>query len=137
MKKLLKEGDIFLLKKGDSFYVKNFPKMFLYGNWDYMFNFEFSNGQIQINGIRRGLDTTIFIGEYVVTKINYDGGGDPDGAGTPYPDGHHVYAKRIIKSDDNEKKVSDFEINFYQTGSFACMIKNPKIIGKAKINYLL
>jgi len=125
---LLKKGDIFLLEEGHSFYIENFPQAFLYDNGD--FNFELTSGEIHIRGIRRGLDTSIFCGRYVVTDIQMTGGshGRDD-----YPDGHQVSARKIIKGLDGKKTTSHMEIRFYQTGVFTCKNTRVHVVGRAKL----
>jgi hypothetical protein len=133
---MLKEGDIFLLEDGHDVYVENFPKAFLCDNGD--FDFKLASGELHIGGMQRGLDTSIFKGKYVVTKTSYGGGGacfTMSGAPDSFPDGHHVYAKKVIKGFSGVEEVSDFEINFYQSGSFTCMNCDIKSIGSAKVKY--
>lgn len=131
---MLKEGDIFLLRDGHDVYVENFPKVFLCDNGN--FDFQPASGELHIGSMQRGLDTSIFKGQYVVTKTSYGGGACSTMSGAPvlglaysFPDGHHVYAKKIIRGFSGKKEVSDFEINFYQSGSFTCMNCDIKSIG--------
>ena len=69
--------------------------------------------------------------QYVVIKTTCDGGGACFD-GTPYPNGHHVWCRQIINDNVTEK-----ERDFYQTGFFTNMIKNPKIIGHKELKYTL
>lgn len=99
MKKELKTGDVFSLKKGVIIYCK---------------------------GNEISLKET---GSYVVLKTAYEGGGTGMGPHDVYPDGHHVYAKKLKNNgfwDSNGQ-----EIDFYQSGCFTCMIE-PKDIGVIK-----
>lgn len=58
-------------------------------------------------------------GEFVVTKTTFDGGGTGHGQCDVYPNGHHVFCKALKNGEYDE---SGIEINFYQSGSFTCMI---------------
>lgn len=127
---MLQENDVFELCDGDSVYVTNFPQAFLCDNND--FNFQPSSGELHINGNQRGLDTSIFKGKYVVIKTTFDGGGNSHDGG--YPDGHHVFAKKIIKDFSGVEIISKFEVNFYQSGCFTCMLPNKKALGVARPN---
>lgn len=122
----LKEGDVFELAEGHDVYVKNFPQFFLYDNSDFIF--KLTSGELHIGGMQRGLDTAKFTGKYVVTKTCMDGGGTSHDGG--YPDGHHVYAKKLIGN-----KTTNFEISFYQSGHFTCMNTSIKPIGRAHLIY--
>jgi hypothetical protein len=64
-------------------------------------------------------------GEFLVTKTINDGGGFGMGRNDYYPNGHHVYCKRLNADGSfNEKGI---EVNFYQTGSFTAMIEPKKL----------
>lgn len=69
------------------------------------------------------------VGEYFVYKTAYEGGGTGHGPYDVYPDGHHVYCRKV-----ENKSV---EVDFYQTGSFTCMIEKGTIkpIGKMKCSW--
>ena len=64
---------------------------------------------------------------FVVEEAKYDGGST---GRDPYPDGWHVLARKLNK--DDQYNPNGELIEFYQTGCFNCMVKNPKIIGKMK-----
>lgn len=66
-----------------------------------------------------------FIGKYVVYKTTFDGGGCGHGPHDIYPNGHHVFCKKLR---DNE-----IQIDFYQSGCFAGLLLPSEIkpIGKA------
>jgi hypothetical protein len=138
---MLKEGDIFEMKQGNCFYVKKFPKAFLCDNGD--FDFSPHTGEIWIDGLRRGLDTSIFIGRYIVVKTTVEGGGHQLEMGSAnnwseMPDGHRVWAKKIVKSMFSGKSVvSKFEISFYQSGHFTCMNPDIEAISAGKIEYVI
>lgn len=59
--------------------------------------------------------------EFVVIRTAFDGGGTGHGPHDVYPDGHHVFCK-ALKNGKYDK--NGIEINFYQSGSFTCMIEN-------------
>jgi hypothetical protein len=106
----LKEGDIFLLKEGYKVYT--------------------SRGEIEIGKKINDFDTSILAGQYVVTKTEFSGCGQGHDV---FPDGHKVFAKRIL----NNKTVTNFEVSFYQSGCFTCMIKNPTITGHATCKWVV
>jgi hypothetical protein len=62
-------------------------------------------------------------GEFVVTKTNSDGGGIAM-FHDEYPDGHHVFCKKLKDSNFDENGI---EVDFYQTGSFTAMISPKKL----------
>ncbi len=133
---MLQEGDIFNLEKGHSIYVSSLPSLFLNDNGD--FNWENSNGEVRgIGAMQRGLDTSIFCGEYIVTKTSMSGGGTGHEIHDVYPNGHKVIAKRIVKPLVGDKKISDFEISFYQSGSFTCMNRDIEAVRKAELKYTI
>jgi len=76
-------------------------------------------------------------GSYLVEKTTVDGGGTGHGPGDIYPDGHHVYARRLLKGTEWNTAVQ--LIDFWQSGSFNRMIepKNVKVIGKAQKTWLI
>lgn len=64
-------------------------------------------------------------GEFVVIKTLSDGGSH--GGHDDYPDGHHVYCKKLK---DDAFDPDGLEVNFYQSGCFTAMIKDIKPIRK-------
>jgi hypothetical protein len=108
----LQEGDVFFLELGMRVYA-DVPRHFLYGN---MMRGDWSihNGEVTIIP---PLD--YLVGEYVVYKTMMDGGGTGHGPGDVYPDGYHVFAERINTGE---------KIDFYQSGSFTCVLPRVKII---------
>ena len=62
-------------------------------------------------------------GEFVVTKTLLDGGGVAM-FNDVYPDGHHVYCKKLK---DGKFDADGIEINFYQSGAFTAMILSNEI----------
>jgi hypothetical protein len=66
-----------------------------------------------------------FIGKYVVYKTTFDGGGCGHGPHDIYPNGHHVFCKKL-----GDNKI---QIDFYQDGCFTGLLPPSQIkpIGKA------
>jgi hypothetical protein len=64
-------------------------------------------------------------GEYVVDRTSFSGGSEGGGMNghDDYPDGHHVYCKRL--------EDQTIEVDFYQSGCFTAMIEKIKPVGKA------
>ncbi len=128
----LKERDIFFLGVTCSFYA-TLPSLFLCDNGS--LSFEPTRGEVHIERKnQRGLDTSLFLGRWVVTKITQDGGSGrdipSDSPNAGYPDGHHVWARKILKSFINGiEYLSVFEIDFYQSGCFTCMNPHLKSTG--------
>jgi hypothetical protein len=127
----LQVNDIFELEKGHRVYIDNFPAAFLYDNDEFIVDYTLMQGELEIGTIKNGFDSSFLIGKYIVTKTPFDGGG-PNFDGD-YPDGHHVYAKKLIKkrppgvhsfSNNDKTIISNLEINFYQSGCFTCMIED-------------
>ena len=58
-------------------------------------------------------------GEFLVTKTTVDGGGTGHGIFDIYPDGYHVFCKALKNGKYDPNGV---EIDFYQSGSFSCVI---------------
>jgi len=69
-------------------------------------------------------------GEFVVIRTAMEGGGSGHGAGDTYPDGHHVFCKRL--NADGTYNDKGTEINFYQSGCFTGTIL-PKDISVIRI----
>ena len=59
-------------------------------------------------------------GEFLVVETKMDGGGTGMGSHDVYPDGHHVFCKRVNL--DGSYNENGEEIDFYQTGSFTSVI---------------
>jgi hypothetical protein len=115
--KLIEPGDIFMLSASDRVYVKNFPKHYL-GNCE--FDFSLGSGELVLDELA---------GKFVCTKTELTGGGkNYDG---DFPDGHKVTATKI-----HNYNLTKFEVSFYQTGCFTCMIE-PEIIGKAEMKVVI
>lgn len=121
----LEKRDIFRLGSAHSFYAK-LPRVFVYDNPE--LDFSLHRGEVHMgNWVQRGLDLSMFLGQWVVTKTSIDGGSEKGPHNSPigYPDGHHVYAKKVTKDFSGKRVLSPLEIDFYQSGSFTCM--NPDI----------
>jgi hypothetical protein len=66
-------------------------------------------------------------GRYLVYRTAMEGGGTGMGPHDVYPDGHHVYCRRL---DDG------VEVDFYQTGAFTAMIRDIEPVGKAECHWV-
>ncbi|GEM_PF-6438162 len=100
---------------------------------------EFSN--VTFSGGRTGKNETLLEraenaslsvrGKYfIVLETNMQGGSSsgPHGESMGYPNGHFVTAKEC---DNKGNLIEDgLTANFYQTGCFNIMVKNPKVVGK-------
>jgi len=65
---------------------------------------------------------------WVVVQTLTEGGGTGHGPHDTYSAGHKVVCRSSMKISDESG-----EISFYQTGSFTCMLKEPKVVGEAKL----
>lgn len=63
-------------------------------------------------------------GEFLVVKAISDGGGTGMGPHDIYPDGHHVFCKKMGADGTYDNGL---EIDFYQTGCFTAMIAPGKV----------
>jgi len=129
---MLKEGDVIELKKGHKVYTL-IPKHFAYDNC--IGSFKLTKSDVTIGENRNGLNTEFMLGKWIVYKTVTDGGGTGHGPNDVYPDGHHVFCKRVVKN----KYDYQMEIDFYQTGCFTAMIKDKEIevVGKAKAKWTI
>ena len=131
---MLKEGDIIEIVKGHRFYTK-LPEHFVYADRIGCFT-RLSQTEVVAGETKNGLDTNFYCGRYVVTKTATDGGGTGHGANDVYPNGHHVWCKKL-----KEKglvfvySTATVNIEFYQSGHFTAMIKDIEPVGKAKVRY--
>lgn len=118
---MLKELDLFMIENGHSLYMV-LPKLFKYEN---SLEWTLCDGEVVVGDLKRGLDTSIFKGKYIVVNTKMDGG-------------HYVTARKIVNVDGKEK-VSDFEISFYQSGLSTCVNADITAIGmgKSKKEYIL
>lgn len=128
----LKVGDIIELKKGHRVYAK-LPSIFICDNGD--FNFSLHSGEVEIGIMQRGLDTSILSGEYLIVKTEISGGGCAMGPHDIYPDGYKVFARKITDGRYGTPLISEFEVRFYQSGCFTCMIRDIKPIRTAEIRW--
>jgi hypothetical protein len=115
---MLKEGDVIEIEDGHVIYA-NVPVHFLYENKKGVFIS--GHGVVNVGG-----ELSYLAGKYIVVKTTMDGGGSGHGFNDSYPDGHHVFCKKV---DDK------IEIDFYQSGCFSAMIKDIEPIGKAKLTW--
>ena len=127
-KKLLKEGDIIELKAGHTVYYE-LPAHFVYSNRKGVFD-KLAHTEVHIGCEKGGLNTDFLKGKYVVVKTCFEGGGTGHGVGDVYPDGHHVFAEKIV--DELDHKIT---VDFYQSGCFTAMITDITPVGKAKLTY--
>jgi len=125
---MLKVGDVFKLESGDKVYA-SLPAMFMYDNGNY--DMRPARGELKIGVVHRGLNTDIFIGEYVVTRTETDGGGEG------FPDGHHVWASKIYEDFDGSLAITDFCVDFYQSGCFTCTLPNKTAVRSATLKWVL
>ena len=113
----LKEGDIIELKRGNRVYTQ-FPKHFIYkrskGDWS------LTSHVVEIGSYNGATD--YLLGTWVVVRTSFEGGSKGH---DPYPDGHRVFCEKL----DSEINI---ECNFYQSGNFTAMIKDPVVIGRAE-----
>ena len=118
----LQEGDLIQIKPGEEVYAE-VPYHFIYegeeGNWA-----ETTETEIKVEG-----QFAFFAGKYLVYKTAVEGGGTGHGPGDIYPNGHHVYARKV--------GAHNVKVSFYQSGSFTIMKPDKKPIGKARIQWVI
>lgn len=124
----LKEGDIIELNESHTVYA-NIPEHFAYSNKKGIF--KLTHHAASLKG-----DLNYLCGKYVVIKTTSDGGGTGHGPNDVYPNGHHVFCRKIPngKSYEDNLKV-EHEVDFYQSGCFTAMITNIKPIGIATLKW--
>jgi hypothetical protein len=128
---LLSRGDVFLLKKGQTVYMKTLG----FSDLEVVVgkpssHQEYQHDEIKVKGRKFHSDQYLATvehpippaGEYRVTRTSYGGGGTGMGPHDVFPDGHRVYAKPV--------NADEPLISFYQTGCFTAMIENPKIVSR-------
>jgi hypothetical protein len=67
---------------------------------------------------------------FVVEEAKLDGGGTGHGPYDIYPDGWHILARKLGKDETYDPKGQ--LIQFYQDGSFDCVISEIEVVGKMK-----
>lgn len=115
---MLQEGDIIILDAGTRVYM-DAPKhiiYFSYGDW------ELTHGEVEIGSYN------ILAGKYVVYKTSEDGGGI-DGYGERWNNGHHVFCQHV--------QHPNLRVDFYETGSFTCVITGLVPIGRARAEWVV
>ena len=120
----LQTGDVFNMKKGMQAYLM-LPECQVYSN---------TPDSQKLTETNRTLDAkSKFIGEYVVIRTSYGGGGTGHGDNDVYPDGHRVYAQKLNK----QGKYSDkgLKLNFYQSGCFNAMNTEVPVIRTMKMSF--
>ena len=130
---MLKSGDIIELREGHKVSVQ-IPMHFVYQ--DHMGDWEPTWTVVTIGKSVGAYNTYELEGLYVVVQTEMKGGGCAHGPHDTYPDGHCVYANKIVPQgslgEPKSKVVSDFQVYFYQSGCFTNMIENIKPVGRAK-----
>lgn len=123
----LKEGDIIELEKGHIVYAEIAEK-YVYENTPKSDNL--TKTDVTIGNNRKGLDTSYLVGRYAVVKTAFDGGGTGMGPHDIFPDGHHVWCRRMLENGEFGE-----QIEFYQSGCFTAMIEEIKPVGKVEFKY--
>lgn len=106
--KFLKKGDVIEIKFGMIIYAM-IPEHFCYYNK--RGSFKLTHHEVEVNG-----EFDYFCGEYVVYKTKNEGGGTAMGNHDVFPDGHHVFCRKL--------EDAKMKIDFYQSGLFTAMIKD-------------
>lgn len=109
---LLKPGDVVDLTKDHRVYAM-VPCHFVYSNRKG--DFSMTKTDVQLDGTFEYLT-----GRYMVYKTLLEGGGQGMHPGDVYPDGHHVYCKKL-----DDPRV---EVDFFQTGCFTALIPNIRAV---------
>jgi hypothetical protein len=73
------------------------------------------------------------LAKFVVEKTAMEGGGTGHGPNDIYPDGWHVFARRL--SVENTYDPKGELINFYQSGCFNSLVKDVEVVGKMNKKY--
>lgn len=129
MSELLREGDVIEIALGHTVYIA-LPYHFVYDNRWGVFD-QVAESAVTIGSVRKGLDTSQFVGRYVVTGTSQEGGGTGMGPHDVYPDGHRVRCVSV------EPGKEGLRLNFYQTGAFTAMIPDITPIGRATATWRL
>lgn len=123
----LEEGDVFYIKKGMKIQVE-IPEMFIYQNCrdsKKLASTVITVGEVLNNTKNKTFNTKKFEGMYLVERTDYTDGGNGNGPGDYYPDGHKVHAIKL--SNTGEHTPDGLKISFYQSGCFNCMISPSQI----------
>lgn len=123
----LEEGDVIELEKEHTVYAKIAEK-YVYENTPK--SDVLTRTDVTIGDNRNGLDTSFLVGRYAVVKTAYDGDGTGMGPQDVYPDGHHVWCKRMLENGELGE-----QIEFYQSGAFTAMIEDIKPVGRIEFKY--
>lgn len=132
-KRLLQIGDIIRLDRGKTVYA-DVPYKFIFSNVTERSKDanEISHHDIKIGTVlsttKNKFNTGKLAGWYVVIDADMEGGGTGMGDHDVYPDGHHVFARKL-KGEPPELSYNEkgTEIDFYQTGCFTAMIEEGKV----------
>jgi hypothetical protein len=88
--------------------------------------------ETRLEGLPKQFDTSIYIGEYVVTDARMEGGGTGMGPGDVYPDGWRIIARKLNNEEYDPKGL---RISFYQSGCFSAMLTNIKPVRKMEQSF--
>lgn len=66
--------------------------------------------------------------EFIVERTVMDGGGTGHGKHDVFPDGWHVYARRLGRERQYYPQAE--QIQFYQSGCFNCVVPEVRVVGK-------
>ncbi len=80
----------------------------------------------------KSLDTSYFVGEYVVIRTSMEGGGTVM-FNDHYPDGWHITARKLNK--DSTYCPDGILINFYQSGSFSIVHESVETLRKMELTF--
>ncbi len=129
----LQIGDVFELKNGMRFYAKVAEK-YIYANRSG------SNKKATSNFVLSDAKhLKKFAGKYIVVDTKFDGVGIGMGPHDVFPNGHHVFARKMYEmGDDVAYNKNGLKIDFYQSGSFNAMNERVKVICKMErqINFV-
>jgi len=124
----LEEGDVIELEKGQTVYAE-IAERYVYK--DTLEPDKPRKAEVTIGEDYGGLDTSLLAGRYAVVKTEFDGGGNFGmWADDYYPDGHHVWCKKMLENGDLGEQV-----HFYQSGFKNAMIEEIKPVGKVEFKY--
>lgn len=72
--------------------------------------------------------------EFVVERTAMDGGGTGHGPHDVYPDGWHVYARRLNHNRTYNPQAE--QMDFYQSGSFNSVVGQVTVVGRMKQTFI-
>lgn len=80
-----------------------------------------------------GLGIEVRKKKFLVVDTAMTGGGTGHGRHDVYPDGHRVTAVELDKN--NQVKQGGLQVEFYQSGSFTCMVQVVDVVGRMEPTY--